>query len=91
MDTYARQSAYRSYHIVQKRSLVNPSDVTALNAVKEINKRVYFTRKYYKNRYDNGHKAWMMRLGDIAQSKTFYKVGLSLDALIALQKLGEER
>ncbi|NBR24181.1 MAG: hypothetical protein EBU08_10500 [Micrococcales bacterium] len=85
-----RSSAYHSYHMVDHHSLDNPSDVIALNAVKEINKRVDYTRKYYRNRYDKPHKEWMMRLGDIVQSKTIYKVGLSLDALIALKKMQEE-
>lgn len=85
-----RRAEYRSYHIVDRHSLVKPSDATALNAVKEINKRVNFTRKYYNNRYDKPHKAWMLRLGSVAQSKTYYKTGLSLDALIALQKMQDE-
>jgi hypothetical protein len=85
----SRQSAYRAYHLVSKHSLYSPNDVIVLNVVKEINKRVDFTKKYYRNRYDSGHKHWMKKLGKVANRNLSSKLGLSLDSLITLQKLGK--
>jgi hypothetical protein len=61
--------------------------VIALNAVKEINKRVDFSKRYYKNRYDARHVHWMKKLGGVAKRDMSSKLGLSLDALIALNNL----
>lgn len=50
----------------------------------EFQKRVIFTKKYYKGRYDRGHAYHMQRLA--YDFDTFDKVNMSLDAVIELKK-----
>lgn len=82
-----KYTEWRKYHKVSAQELNHPKACQTVEfkrrAATEINMRVEFSKKYYRNRYDYGHARWMQDLSKHITSR----VDLSLDALLALQKM----
>lgn len=81
----SKVDAYKSYHKVDAYQM-RMGKVDMLACVQELNERVVFTKRYYGGRYDKGHKRWMRNLYSNVESKIDYKVGLSLDALVVMNR-----
>lgn len=74
----------KDYHLVNRNELDNMDTETMRKRIDELNMRVQFAKKHYKGRYDHAHKRWMETL--VKPMKSYHKVNLSLDALIAVSK-----
>jgi hypothetical protein len=78
-----RRALWRQYHIVRRDQLER---APAADAARELNLRVAFARRFYKNRYDRRHRAWMERLVRhvTEEQGAAGLLHLTLDALAAL-------
>jgi hypothetical protein len=80
-----KKIAHSAYHLVEAKDLLLCDGRVKKLAAKELNMRVEYSRKYYGNRYDQGHARWMQRLESCLDLSS--KMNLSLDALCTLNKI----
>lgn len=74
---------WKDYHVVDFNDLYNGT-AKREDCAKEINKRITFTKKYKKGKFDKLHKRI---IHDLSSGFTTYdKLNLSLDALCVIHK-----
>jgi hypothetical protein len=79
----------REYHVVDQDDLRKFGRFAPDKAAKEISLRVKYVKKYHRNKFDHRHAKWMQKLEGSLNLTS--KINLSLDALVALNKVKQVR
>lgn len=80
----AKRRAHRAYHIVNRRQLF-AGHANGILCAKEFDQRVQYTKEYYNNMYDDGHKKFMCILARNIGLDA--KLSMSLDACVIMSKV----
>lgn len=82
---------HNAYHLVTRNDLIHKRHLVYVKqrAAEEFKKRVEFSKKYYKNRYDHRHEKWMGNVGSVIGLTE--KLNMSLDACIVHRKIMYKR
>lgn len=84
----AKVKEYRDYHLVNVQELKHTNLNVRCRCANELEKRVHYSRKYYRNRYDRGHAFHMTRLYRAIKHDSSVVISMSLDTLATLSRLG---
>ena len=76
-----RKKTWMEYHVVKRATMKNDKP----GRLVEFQRRVDFTKKYFRGKYDLKHRAWMKKLAQGFDTQD--RVSMSLDASIALRNL----
>ena len=82
--SHDKRKQWAAYHLVSSKDIARGSAKKADRQL-EFTLRVNYTKTYYKNRYDRGHKHWMRKLASTFTISDM--LDMPLDASVTCQKL----
>jgi len=81
---HEKRKQWAAYHLVSSKDIARGSAKKADRQL-EFTLRVNYTKTYYKNRYDRGHKHWMRKLASTFTVSDM--LDMPLDASVTCHKL----
>ena len=83
-SSHEKRKQWAAYHLVSSKDIARGSAKKADRQL-EFTLRVNYTKTYYKNRYDKGHKHWMRKLASTFTVSDM--LDMPLDASVTCHKL----
>ena len=83
-SSHDKRKQWAAYHLVSSKDIARGSAKKADRKL-EFTLRVNYTKTYYKNRYDGGHKHWMRKLASTFTVSDM--LDMPLDASVVCHKL----